>query len=165
MGNFFIKTGIGYDIHPLKKGRKLILGGVEIPFDKGLSGHSDGDVVIHSICDAILGAIGEGDIGEHFPDTDEKYKNICSVNFLVDVRKMLEVKKIKIINIDVIVIAEKPKILNYKLAMKEKIAKALKISSERINIKAKTNQGLGVIGKSSAIACFSVATVTPNFKK
>lgn len=159
MENFFIKTGIGYDIHPLKKGRKLILGGVEIPFDKGLSGHSDGDVVIHSICDAILGAIGGGDIGEHFPDTDKKYKNISSVNFLVDVRKMLEVKKIKIINIDVIIILEEPKILSYKLAMKEKIAEALKTSSKRINIKAKTNERIGVLGKSQAIACFSIATV------
>jgi 2-C-methyl-D-erythritol 2,4-cyclodiphosphate synthase len=160
MQSLSIKCGIGYDIHPLKKGRKLFLGGVEIPYKMGLFGHSDGDVVIHSICDAILGAIGEGDIGEHFPDKEQKYKNISSSFFLEKIKKILKEKKYKIVNIDVIVIAEKPKLLNYKTQMKEKLAKILEINPQKINIKAKTNQKLGIFKTSAAIACFSLAVVS-----
>ena len=139
-----MRVGIGYDIHRLVKGRKLIIGGVEIPFEKGLLGHSDADVLVHSICDALLGAMGLGDIGQHFPDTDEKYKGISSMELLKKVVEKVKKGKFKIINIDANIIAEKPKLLPYIEEMKKNIRKILG-KDVSVNIKARTNEGLGEI--------------------
>jgi len=146
-----MRVGIGYDIHRLVKGRKLIIGGVEIPFEKGLLGHSDADVLVHSICDALLGAMGLGDIGKHFPDTDEKYKGISSMKLLKKVVEKVKKGKFKIINIDANIIAEKPKLLPYIEEMKKNLRKILG-KDVSVNIKARTNEGLGEIGRGEAIA-------------
>ena len=146
-----MRVGIGYDIHRLVKGRKLIIGGVEIPFEKGLLGHSDADVLVHSICDALLGAMGLGDIGKHFPDTDEKYKGISSMKLLKEVMEKIKKGNFKIVNIDTNIIAEKPRLLPYIEEMKKNLRKILgKYVS--VNIKARTNEGLGEIGRGEAIA-------------
>ncbi len=154
-----IKIGIGYDIHRLVKGRKLFLGGIEISHSKGLLGHSDADVLLHAICDALLGAAGLPDIGECFADTDPKYHNIISVKLLEEVKAMLCKKKLKINNIDAVVIAEEPKLINVKKKMQGKIADVLGVSRNNVNIKAKTNEGLGETGKKNAIAAYAVAMV------
>lgn len=154
------RIGIGYDIHPLVEGRKLFIGSVEIPYIKGLLGHSDGDVLLHAICDALLGAIAEGDIGEHFPDTDPKYHNISSVELLKKVDNLIKKKNFVINNIDTIVIAQEPKLLPFKKPIQQEIAQVLKIQPDCINIKAKTNEGFGEIGKAEAIACYAVAIIT-----
>ncbi|PIX76823.1 MAG: 2-C-methyl-D-erythritol 2,4-cyclodiphosphate synthase [bacterium (Candidatus Ratteibacteria) CG_4_10_14_3_um_filter_41_18] len=154
-----MKVGIGYDIHKLVKGRKLILGGIEIKFSKGLSGHSDGDVLTHAIIDAILGALGKGDIGKHFPDTDSRYKNISSLVLLKETMKLLTKSKYRINNLDTVIIAEKPKIASYSGKIEERLASVLKVKKEFINIKAKTNEGLGEIGKGKAIACFAIVSI------
>jgi len=136
-----IRTGIGFDIHRLAKGRRLLLGGVEIPFSKGLLGHSDGDVLLHAICDAIFGACGMGDIGTHFPDTDPALKDISSSEILKKSCAIAqEHKRHKIINIDAIVVCDEPKLLDYKDDMRKSIAAALSISGESVNIKAKTSE-------------------------
>jgi 2-C-methyl-D-erythritol 2,4-cyclodiphosphate synthase len=155
------RIGIGYDIHRLIEGRKLFIGGVEIPYIKGLLGHSDGDVLIHAICDAILGALAEGDIGQHFPDTDPKYHNIYSIEILKIVNSLVENKGFVISNIDSVVIAQEPRLLPFKKQMQEIIAKALKIKEDSVNIKAKTNEGIGEIGQIEAIACYAVVTIMP----
>jgi len=154
-----MKVGIGYDIHKLVKGRKLILGEIEIKFSKGLSGHSDGDVLTHAIIDAILGALGKGDIGKHFPDTDSRYKNISSLVLLKETMKLLTKSKYRINNLDTVIIAEKPKIASYSGKIEERLASVLKVKKEFINIKAKTNEGLGEIGKGKAIACFAIVSI------
>ena len=151
------RTGIGYDVHPLVKGRKLVLGGVRVPFSKGLKGHSDADVLLHAIADAVLGAAGKGDIGEHFPDTDRKYKGISSLVLLERVRKVIGAGGWKIANVDCVLLAEEPKISPYKPAMKRNIAKALSIESQRVNIKATTNEGLGFIGRREGMAAYATA--------
>lgn len=151
-----IKVGLGYDIHKLKKGRRLILGGVQIPFPKGLLGHSDADVLIHSIIDALLGAIGEGDIGEHFPDDDKRYKDISSEKLLKEVAKRIIRKKATIVNIDTVIICEKPRILEYKQEMRENICRILNINKDQINIKAKTQEGLE---KQEAISSWAIVNV------
>lgn len=153
------RIGIGYDIHRLVEGRKLFIGGVEIPYIKGLLGHSDGDVLLHAICDALLGAIAEGDIGEHFPDTDPKYHNISSVELLKKVDDLIKKKNFVINNIDTIVIAQEPKLLPFKKPIQQEIAQVLKIQPDCINIKAKTNEGFGEIGKKEAIACYAVVII------
>ena len=150
------KIGFGYDVHKLVKGRKLILGGVEIPHSKGLLGHSDADALLHSICDAILGALAEGDIGKHFPDTDKKYKGISSVKLLSAVSKILEQKSAKVVNIDTTIVAEKPKLAGYTDKMRKNISKTLKISSDKISVKATTQNGLGFIGKGEGITSFAI---------
>jgi len=154
-----MQVGIGYDLHKLVKGRRLILGGVEIPYPQGLLAHSDGDVLVHSIIDALLGALGEGDIGQHFPDTDEQYKDIKSLLLLRKVREMLKKRGAKIGNVDATVLAERPKISPYVERMKENISSTLKIKKEKINIKAKTNEGLGFIGKGEGIASLAVVSL------
>ena len=154
-----IKIGIGYDIHKLVKGRKLILGGVEIKFSQGLLGHSDGDALTHAIIDALLGATGKGDIGKHFPDTDSRYKNIDSIILLKETMKLLAKNKYKINNLDTIIIAESPKIAPYTEKIKERLAPILKINKKLINVKAKTNEGIGEIGKGKAIASFAAVTL------
>jgi 2-C-methyl-D-erythritol 2,4-cyclodiphosphate synthase len=153
------RIGIGYDIHRLMEGRRLFIGGVEIPYIKGLLGHSDGDVLIHAICDALLGAIAEGDIGEYFPDTDPKYQDISSIELLREVNYLIKKKDFMVNNVDTVVIAQEPRILPFKKQIQQKIAEILQIKEEAVNIKAKTNEGLGEIGAKEAIACYAVVTL------
>jgi len=151
------KVGIGYDIHRLVEGRKLFLGAVEIPYIKGLLGHSDGDALIHALCDALLGALALGDIGEHFPDTDPQYQDIAGSRLLKMTKELLDQSGYKINNLDMIVIAQEPKLLPFKKQIKEKICSLLDIGEEALNIKAKTNEGLDALGRSEAIACYVTA--------
>ncbi len=160
MNKIDVRTGIGNDIHRLVEGRKLFLGGVEVSYERGLLGHSDGDVVIHAIIDAILGATGLGDIGEMFPDTDSEYKDIDSKELLKRVIQTITDKRFQITYIDVIIQAQQPKLKEYKVRMRETLANVLNINMEMINIKAKTNEGLDSIGRAEAIAALAVATVT-----
>ncbi|MDO9288387.1 MAG: 2-C-methyl-D-erythritol 2,4-cyclodiphosphate synthase [Thermodesulfovibrionales bacterium] len=150
-----MRIGFGYDSHRLVKGRKLIIGGVEIPFEKGLKGHSDADVLCHAIIDAIIGALGLGDIGRHFPDTDPKWKDASSVDLLKNIVKLARNNGLDISWIDSTVIIEKPKLAPYIETMKEAISRA-GITSGLINIKAKTNEGMGFIGKGEGIAAYAV---------
>jgi len=154
-----MRIGFGYDVHPLILGRKLILGGEVIPYQKGLDGHSDADVLIHSLIDALLGAAGEGDIGQHFPDNDEQYKNISGLKLLENIYKILKRKKLTINNIDVSVVLEEPRIAPFIMKMKKNIAKVLKISSEKINIKATTNEKMGFIGRREGAASYCVVSL------
>ncbi len=152
-------VGLGYDIHQLVKGRKLFLGGVKIPFRKGLLGHSDADVLLHAVCDAMLGSIGERDIGYHFPNTAQKYKNISSLLLLQKVHDMVKRKKYKINNLDIVLIAEAPKIGKYVGRMKKNMTGILGVSNTRIGIKATTNEGVGLIGAGKAIAAFAIVSL------
>lgn len=154
-----IKVGIGYDIHRLVEERKLFLGGVEIPYVKGLLGYSDGDVALHAISDAILGALGMGDIGLHFPNTDPQYKDISSIDILKKVAAMAVSKKFAVNNVDTVILAEEPKIYPFRQKMVEIIADALGIKKDRVNIKATTNEGVGSLGKGEAIAAHAVVTL------
>lgn len=153
------RVGIGYDIHRLVEGRKLFLGGIEIPYIKGLLGHSDGDALIHAICDSLLGAIGEGDIGQHFPDTDPKYQGISSIELLKAAVSLIKDKGFLINNIDTIIIAQEPLLTPFKRQMRQSLSQLLKLKENCLNIKAKTNEGLGELGKKEAIACWAVATL------
>ena len=153
------RCGIGYDAHRLVAGRKLILGGVEIPHDVGLEGHSDADVLCHAIADALLGAIGESDIGHHFPNTDEDIRGISSLAILERVTEVLRGRKARIVNVDATLIAEAPKIAPHIPAMRERIARALQLDVTRISIKATTNEGLGTIGRGEGMAAMAVASV------
>ena len=155
-----MKIGIGYDSHRLVEGRKLIIGGVEIPFEKGLAGHSDADVLCHAITDAIIGALGLGDIGVHFPDTDQKWKDASSIQMLSQIMGLVKQKGFDLHYIDSIVIAEKPKLLTFIDTMKENISKA-GIPENSLNIKAKTNEGMGLIGKGEGIAAQAVCLLKP----
>ncbi len=152
-----MKIGIGYDAHRLVDGRRLFLGGIHIPYGKGLLGHSDGDVLIHAICDAMLGAISEGDIGVHFPDSDESIKNIESVKILAHVSELAKKKGYRVVNIDAVVIAEEPKISPYREKMKEKLAEVLGIDAALVGIKGKTTEGMGFTGRKEGIAVQAVA--------
>lgn len=152
-------TGIGYDVHPFKPGRPCVLGGVEIPHHSGPDGHSDADVLIHAIADALLGAIGQGDIGRHYPNTDPRWKNVSSLVFLEDIRGKLSEARATIVNIDASVIAEAPKILPHAPAMKERMAAALGIAPRQINLKATTNEKMGFLGRGEGIAALAIATV------
>ena len=153
------KTGIGYDIHRLVEGRKLIIGGVEIPYIKGLLGHSDGDVLLHAICDALLGAVSEGDIGQHFPDTEPKYQGIASAELLIKVYELVKDKGYEVSNIDTVIIAQEPVLAPFKKSIRQEIAKILGVKEEIISIKAKTNEGMGELGKKEAIASYAVAMI------
>ncbi len=153
------RAGIGYDLHRLAEGRKLILGGIEVPFHKGPVGHSDGDALAHAICDALLGAAGLGDIGTHFPDTDPKWKDVSSLRFLERVRELLVEQRLRIAHIDAVVITEKPKLGPHFPAMQEALAKSLGISTFAINLKAKTNEGVDAIGHGEAIAAQAIVTL------
>ena len=152
-------VGIGYDIHRLVDNRELYLGGVNIEFERGLLGHSDGDVLLHAICDALLGAANLGDIGKHFPPDDKQYKNISSLKILSKTSKFLENSGLITKYIDAIVIAEQPKLLPHINAMKKNIAAALKISENSISIKGKTNEQLGDIGQGKAIAAWAICEI------
>lgn len=154
-----MRVGIGYDVHKLVEGRKLIIGGVDIPYDKGLLGHSDADVLLHAIKDAMLGAVALGDIGKHFPDTDERYKGASSIELLIEVNNKLMDKGYRVNNIDSVVIAQKPKMASYIEQMRLNIAKALDIDLDRINVKATTTEQLGFTGRGEGIAAQSVVSV------
>jgi 2-C-methyl-D-erythritol 2,4-cyclodiphosphate synthase len=154
-----MRVGIGYDVHRLVKGRKLILGGVEISFEKGLQGHSDADVLVHAVCDALLGAAGLGDIGLHFPDTELKFKDISSLKLLVATCHMVRERDFNILNLDTIIFAEMPKITPYRSAMQKNMAAATEMTPEHINIKATTTEGLGMIGRGEGIGAMCVALI------
>ena len=154
-----IRSGIGYDIHRLAEGRKLILGGVEIPHSHGLEGHSDADVLSHAIADALLGAIGVGDIGRHFPNTDESIRGISSIEILKRVAKLLTDKRARVINVDATLIAEAPKIVPHVPEMRQKIADAIGTSDSNVNVKATTNEKLGPIGQGEGMAAIAIATI------
>jgi len=154
------RIGIGYDIHRLVEGRKLMLGGVDVPFEKGLLGHSDSDVLTHAICDALLGAAALGDIGTHFPDSDPRWAGVSSLEFLARVVELVSQKGYRIGNVDATVMAERPKLMPYVQAMCENLGRVLKIDSDQINIKAKTNEGMESVGRGEAIAAQAVALLT-----
>lgn len=154
-----MRIGMGYDVHRLVEGRKLVLGGVTIPFEKGLLGHSDADVLIHAVCDALLGAAGLGDIGMHFPDSDPRLKDISSIIILTKTVEMLNARGFRVINLDSTIMAEAPKISPYKKTMEENIARAIEIEPEYVNIKGTTFESLGMIGKGEGIAAICVALI------
>lgn len=151
-----LRIGNGYDVHRLVEGRKLILGGIEIPHSKGVLGHSDGDVLLHAITDAIIGALGLGDIGLHFPDNDENFKDIDSSILLKKINEKMKEKKFQIVNIDCIIVIQKPKLRPYIDSIKENIAKILEIDSNIINVKAKTEEKLGFTGNETGVKSYSV---------
>jgi len=151
-----MRVGTGYDAHRLVEDRPLILGGVNIPYSKGLLGHSDADVLVHAICDAILGALGLGDIGRHFPDTDNSYKNICSLKILESVQQMAEQRNFCCGNVDATIVAQAPKLSSFMKQMKINIAHSLNTSVENINIKATTTEGMGPEGKGEGISAQAV---------
>ena len=154
-----MRVGMGYDVHRLTEGRELILGGVKIPWEMGLLGHSDADVVVHAIMDAILGAAALRDIGRHFPDTDPQYKGISSILLLKKVGEFLKEKGYSIVNIDATIIAQKPKLLPYMDTMIENVAEALKLSADQVNIKATTEEGLGFTGEGLGIASNAIGMI------
>jgi 2-C-methyl-D-erythritol 2,4-cyclodiphosphate synthase len=155
-----VRCGIGYDLHRLAEGRKLIIGGIEVPFDKGPVGHSDGDVLAHALCDALFGAAGLGDIGTHFPDTDHRWKGANSLIFLQHARRLLDEKKFEIEHVDAVVILEKPKLGPHFPKMRDALAGALSVPADKIHLKAKTNEGVDAVGRGEAIAAHVVATLS-----
>ncbi|MDP3013208.1 MAG: 2-C-methyl-D-erythritol 2,4-cyclodiphosphate synthase [Candidatus Subteraquimicrobiales bacterium] len=154
-----MRVGIGFDAHKLVEGRPLILGGIEIPYPLGLAGHSDADVIIHAVIDAILGAIGAGDIGYYFPDTDSRYKGISSLTLLLEVAEIVVKAGFTVVNVDVVAVLEEPKLSPYREKMCQKVAEALKIKAKQVSIKAKTTEGLGFSGRREGIAAYAVALV------
>jgi len=151
-----IKIGFGYDAHRLAKGRDLILGGVKIPYEKGLLGHSDADVLSHAIGEAILGALSLGDLGKHFPDTDEKYKGISSVKILSMIQGMIQKENARVINIDSTIVAQEPKLSPYIEGMRANLAHVLKINTDQVSVKATTTESLGFTGKKEGISAYAV---------
>ncbi len=154
-----IRTGIGYDVHRLVAGRRLILGGIEIPHEVGLLGHSDADVLCHAIADALLGAVADGDIGKHFPDTDARWKDADSVRLLAAVAERVRAHRAVVMNVDATVLAERPKLAPHVPAMRARLAGALGLPVERVSVKATTVEGLGALGRREGIAVMAVATV------
>lgn len=151
-----IRIGNGYDVHKLVEGRKLVLGGIEIPHTKGVLGHSDGDVLIHAIMDAILGALALGDIGQHFPDNDMQYKNIDSTILLTRVKELIDEKGYQIVNLDSIIVLQKPKVKPYIQSMRERISDILKIDIDQVSVKATTEEKLGFTGDESGVKSYCV---------
>ena len=154
------RVGIGHDIHRLTEGRKLILGGVEIPFEKGLMGHSDADVLTHAICDALLGAAALGDIGTHFPDSDQRFAGASSLDLLSKVMEMVGEGGFKVSNIDSVILAERPRLAPYIKTIRERLAAVMSIDAGRISVKAKTGEGLESVGRGEAIAAHVVALLS-----
>jgi 2-C-methyl-D-erythritol 2,4-cyclodiphosphate synthase len=154
-----MRVGLGYDIHPLGPNRNLILGGIEVPHTQGLVGHSDADALIHAVCDALLGAMGEGDLGKHYPSSDARFKNISSVTLLDDVARMLNGKGYRVVNLDTIIIAQAPRLASYLPAMQARIAEVLKIEREAVNVKVKSGEGLDAIGREEAIAAQAICLI------
>ena len=153
------RFGMGYDVHKLVEGRKLIIGGVEIPFEKGLLGHSDADVLLHAISDALLGAAALGDIGKHFPDTDERYKGADSLKLLEEVGRLLAEKGYTVGNVDATIVAQRPKMAPHVPVMRENIARVLHVDVDRINVKATTEEHLGFTGSGQGISAYAVAGI------
>lgn len=158
--NEYARIGMGYDIHRLVEGRKLVLAGVDIPFEKGLLGHSDSDVLAHAICDALLGAAALGDIGTHFPDTDERWKGASSLDLLARVVEMILERGYQLANIDATVMAEQPRLRPHIQAMRERLACVLQVDVDRVSVKAKTSEGLESVGRGEAMAAHAVALLT-----
>jgi 2-C-methyl-D-erythritol 2,4-cyclodiphosphate synthase len=154
-----MRVGFGYDVHSFVKGRPLFLGGIKIPYPLGLQGHSDADVLLHAICDALLGAIAEGDIGRHFPDTDPQYKEMESALLLKRVMTKMKQKRAHLLNIDSTIVAEKPRLSDFIPKMVQEIAQALEIEVGRVNVKATTSEGLGFTGRGEGIAAYAVALI------
>lgn len=157
-----MRIGQGFDAHALVAGRKLIIGGVEIPYERGLAGHSDADVLLHAVCDALIGAAVLGDIGTHFPDTDPRYQGIDSRKLLREVAQLLTINNWQVVNIDATIIAQAPKLAPYIAKMRENIATDLAIPASNINVKAKTTEKLGIVGRGEGIAAEAVALITRN---
>ncbi|MDP2662337.1 MAG: 2-C-methyl-D-erythritol 2,4-cyclodiphosphate synthase [Dehalococcoidia bacterium] len=156
-----MRVGFGYDIHPLIQGRRLILGGVEIPFELGLDGHSDADVLVHAVMDALLGAASLGDIGRHFPPSDPAYKEACSMDLLLRVREIVEEQGWQAGNVDATIVAQEPRLAPFMEAMRRGIAEALGIECGRVSVKATSPEGIGPLGKREGISCHAVAVLVP----
>jgi len=154
-----LRIGFGYDVHQLQENRKLILGGVHVPYHKGCLGHSDGDVVIHAICDALLGAANLGDIGQHFPDTDAAYKNIDSRILLEKVMKLLEHQNYQLVNLDTTICLQQPKLKDFIPQMQESLASIMKCTTSQISIKATTTEKMGFVGESKGISCYATVLI------
>ena len=154
------KIGFGYDIHRLEAGRRLVLGGTRISYAAGLAGHSDGDALVHAVIDAILGALGEGDIGTHFPDNDPRFEGVHSLRLLETVMGLVRSREVSIVNVDAVIVAEEPKMAPHVPAMKAALAPVLGVDEQAVGIKAKTNEGLGPVGEKRAIACFAVVLIS-----
>lgn len=158
------RVGLGYDVHRFVKGKRLVLGGVEIPYAMGLEGHSDADVLLHAICDALLGAIGRGDIGEHFPNTDQKYHNISSLKLLNAVNQFVKESGYMINNVDAVILAQEPNLKSYKQKMSACIANELAIMASAVNIKATTNEGMGFVGRKEGLAAYATVSLSKKSK-
>ena len=154
-----VRMGCGWDIHPLVEGRKLILGGVEIPHSKGLQGHSDSDALVHAICDALLGAMGEGDLGRHYPSSDQRFKNISSLKLLEDVLGKLRAKGYRLSNVDSTIIAQAPRLSPYLAMMQKTIAGVLQVDPDLVNVKVKSGEGLDAVGREEAVAAQAVCLI------
>lgn len=154
-----MRVGLGYDIHPLGKGRKLILGGIEIPHAQGLVGHSDADALVHAVCDAMLGAMGEGDLGKHYPSSDPRYKNISSLILLEEVNGLLAQKGYRLVNVDTVIIAQAPRLGPHLETMAVRLADVLKIERAAVNVKVKSGEGLDAVGREEAIAAQAVCMI------
>ena len=158
--NLNYRTGIGFDVHSFSEGRKLILGGIEIPFEKGLAGHSDADALLHAISDAMLGALSLGDIGSHFPDTDPKFKNIDSTILLAKVNELINAENYEVVNVDSVIMLQRPKILPYVNQMREKISGTLGIKVEQVSVKATTTEKLGFVGREEGISVMATVLIS-----
>lgn len=154
-----MRVGIGYDIHPLVTGRKLILGGIEVPHVKGLDGHSDADVLTHAVCDALLGAMGEGDLGAHFPASDQRYKDMASLRLLAAVVAMMAQNRVRLVNLDAVLNAQAPKLGPHLAAMKNALADTMGVAPARINLKVKSGEGQGAVGREEAITAQVVCLI------
>lgn len=154
-----MRIGIGYDLHPLGKGRKLILGGVEIPHTEGLVGHSDADALIHAVCDAMLGAMGAGDLGMHYPSSDPRFKNISSCVLLEEIAGMMQKRGYRLVNVDTVIMAQAPRLGPHLAAMQARIAEVLKVEQHMVNVKVKSGEGLDAVGRKEAIAAQAVCLI------
>ena len=156
-----MRIGYGYDVHPLGPNRKLILGGIEVPHTRGLLGHSDSDVLVHAVCDALLGAMGEGDLGRHYPSSDPKYKGISSLKLLEDVMAKLNAKGYRVGNIDTVIVAQAPRLAPHLPAMQKKIAETAGINPDLVNVKVKSGEGLDAVGHEEAMIAHAVCLIEP----
>jgi 2-C-methyl-D-erythritol 2,4-cyclodiphosphate synthase len=156
-----MRIGYGYDVHPLGPGRKLILGGIDIPHSKGLLGHTDSDVLVHAVCDALLGAMGEGDLGRHYPSSDSKYKGLSSLKLLEDVMTKLKAKGYRVGNIDTVIVAQAPRLGPHLAAMQKKMAEAAGLDPDQVNVKVKSGEGLDAVGKAEGMTAHAVCLIEP----
>ena len=156
-----MRIGYGYDVHPLGSGRKLILGGIDIPHSKGLLGHTDSDVLVHAVCDALLGAMGEGDLGRHYPSSDSKYKGLSSLKLLEDVMTKLKAKGYRVGNIDTVIVAQAPRLGPHLAAMQKKMAEAAGLDPDQVNVKVKSGEGLDAVGKEEGMTAHAVCLIEP----